>query len=133
MRAYNALGVVSLLRGLAHVITHPFARIGGRGYGLWLRLRLLRRLLRLLLSVVMSSLRSWACLGLQQMLNQELVVVVHFLLGSLRAHAHHRPVRFCFGGIGMIRLGLGGRASGIRVCLGRCEKSRRENRGNVFI
>lgn len=34
----------------------------------------------------MSSLGSGTCLGLQQVLDQELVVVIYFLLGSLRAH-----------------------------------------------
>lgn len=35
----------------------------------------------------MSSLRSRARLGLQQMLNQELIIVIYFLLRSLRTHA----------------------------------------------
>lgn len=35
----------------------------------------------------MSSLRSRARLGLQQMLDQELIIVIYFLLRSLRTHA----------------------------------------------
>lgn len=33
----------------------------------------------------MRSLRSRTCLGLQQVLDQELIVVIYFLLGSLSA------------------------------------------------
>lgn len=35
----------------------------------------------------MSSLGSGTCLGLQQVLDQELIIIVYFLLGSLRAHS----------------------------------------------
>lgn len=123
VRAYDALGVVPLLGCLAHVVAHPFARIAGRGHRLRLRLCLLGRLL----SVVMGSLGGRACLRLQQMLDQELVVVVHFLLGPLGGHAHHGRVGLRFGGAGMIRLRLGGGASGVRVRLRGREKSRRED------
>lgn len=37
----------------------------------------------------MSSLRSRTRLGLQQVLNQEFIIIIDFLLGSLRAHSEH--------------------------------------------
>lgn len=65
----------------------------------------------------MSSLGTRTCLGLQQVLDQELIVVIYFLLGSLRAHPEHRSIRLCFGGGGMIGLRLGAGASSVGVAL----------------
>lgn len=43
-------------------------------------------LLGWLLRMVVSSLGTRTCLGLQQVLNQELIIVIYFFLGSLRAY-----------------------------------------------
>lgn len=75
--------MVPLLRGFAHVIGQPFARISGRGHRL--RLWLLGCLLGLLLGVVVGSLGT--CLGLQQVLDQEVIIIIYFLLGPLRSHS----------------------------------------------
>lgn len=79
---------------------------------------MLRRLLGLLLRVVMSSLRGGTRLGLKQVLNQELIVIVDFFLGPLRADSQHGSVGLCFRGGGMIWLRLGTGASGVREALG---------------
>lgn len=75
----------------------------------------------------MPTLGSGTCLRLQQVLNQELVVVVHFLLGSLRAHSKHGGVCLCFGGGGMVGLRLGAGASGVGVTLRGGEEGGGEN------
>ena len=75
----------------------------------------------------MSSLGTRTCLGLQQVLDQELFIVIYFLLGSLRAHSEHRSVCFCFGGGGMVRLRLGAGASGVGVALWRGKEGWGEN------
>lgn len=74
----------------------------------------------------MSSLGSGTRLGLQQVLDQELIIVIHFLLGSLRAHSKHGGV-LCFGGGGMIGLRLGAGASGVGVALWGGQEGRGED------
>lgn len=85
MSADNALEVAPLLRALSQLIgRQPFAAICGGGDGLW-RCLLLGRLLRLLLlGVVMGLLGRWTGVGLEKVLDQE--VVIHVLLRPLRAH-----------------------------------------------
>lgn len=73
----------------------------------------------LLLRMVVSSLRGWTGLSLQQMLNQKLLIVINFVLGSLGPDTEHRGIRLGLRGRGggVIGLRLGAGASSVRITL----------------
>lgn len=111
--ADDALEVVALLRGLVQVVGQNFAPIPGLRDGLG----------RLLLGVVLGRVGRRA-LGMQQVLDQEVIVIVILLV--LRAlHSQHVGVWLGLGGCGVVRLRLG--ASGVGVALRRGQESRGED------
>lgn len=113
--ADDTLQVVALLRGLTQVVGQTFAPIPGLRDGLW----------RLLLGVVLGRVRRRA-LGMQQVLDQEVIVIVILLV--LRAlHSQHIGVWLGLGGRGVVRLRLG--ASGVGVALRRGQEGRGEDGG----
>lgn len=118
--ADDTLQVVALLRGLTQVVGQTFAPIPGLRDGLG-------RLL--LLGVVLGRVGRRA-LGMQQVLDQEVIVIVILLV--LRAlHSQHVGVWLGLGGCGVVRLRLG--ASGVGVALRRGQEGRGEDGGKVFV
>lgn len=128
--AYDALRMIPFLGGLPHVVAQPFAGVSGWRRRLRLRLRLLRWWL---LGVVMGTLGGRTGLGLQQVLDEELVVIVDLVLRPLRRHSEQGRVRLCFGGCGVIGLRLRAGGSGVGIPLWGGQKGGGENRGDVFI
>lgn len=110
--ADDTLQVVALLRGLTQVVGQTFAPIPGLRDGLG-------RLL--LLGVVLGRVGRRA-LGMQQVLDQEVIVI---LLVLRALYSQHVSVWLGLGGRGVVGLRLG--ASGVGVALRRGQESRGED------
>lgn len=133
MGADDALEVVPLLRALSQLVgRQPLSAVRGRGDRLQ-RCLLLGRLWRLLLlGVVMGRLGCGTGLGLEKVLNQKVVIIVHILLRPLGAHTEHAAgVGLGLVGGGVVGLGLG--TSGVGVALRGGDEGGREDRGDVFV